>query len=519
MMYNALTFMLLLSLGTALVIIRESTLLPPKNKNLFSLTIGCVALAIAAEWLGVQLSGNSLGNGIFLVISKYLDYTVTPLCAILVAINFMKPEAHKFSFGLVIGNALFQLVSIPFGLVFYVDETFHYHHGPLYIAYLLVVAIALIILIASFTSFGNKYQKNNRLSLILIMVIMVLGTVLQAIDGEMRVTNLALTIVALMLIIHYLSFIKQDIDNTLDQTFSQSTLRQRIIDSLSTSFIATYFIDFPNNKFVSLDKDSTFHTPDCAEAQEAGLEHLGHIAYVCANEYRDQVFHFINPDTLQERLKTHTAISCDFMSNEGKWLRITFSVINRGENNLPESLLMSLSDIDEEKKQEEELRTISTTDSLTGLFNQRAYFEQLLHMSGKAIPENFAIAILDVNGLKEINDTLGHYAGDILLKGAGECVLMAFSEYGLCYRLGGDEFAVILECTKEEFAEAEQKFRTLCANWSKPPIEKVEVAVGVAFHRDNPESSLDQLSKFADLSMYTDKRNYYRTSGRDRRRS
>lgn len=518
MMYNALTFMLLLSLGTALVIIRESTLLPTKNKNLFSITIGCVALAIISEWIGVQFSGNPAGNGIFLVIAKYLDYTVTPLCAIMVVINFMKPEAHKISIGLVVGNAIFQLVSIPFGLVFYVDDSFYYHHGPLYFAYLVVVAIALIILIASFTALGNKYQKNNRLSLILIVVIVILGTVLQAIDGEMRVTNLSLTIVALMLIIHYLSFIKQDIDNTLDQTSSQSNLRQCIIDSLSTSFIATFFLDYTQNKLIPLDKDSTYHTANCGNSQETNLEHLSHIAGICSNEYRDQVLFFINPDTLQERLKAHTAISCDFVSKEGNWRRITFSAINRNGDNVPETILMALSDIDEEKKQEEELRTISTTDSLTGLFNQRAYFEQLLHMSEKEIPENFAIAILDVNGLKEINDTLGHYAGDILLKGAGECILLAFSEYGLCYRLGGDEFAVILECTKEQYKEAEKKFRTLCANWSKPPIEKVEVAIGSAFHKDNPESSLDQLSKFADLSMYTDKRNYYKNSAKDRRR-
>ncbi|MBR5705734.1 MAG: diguanylate cyclase, partial [Deltaproteobacteria bacterium] len=60
-----------------------------------------------------------------------------------------------------------------------------------------------------------------------------------------------------------------------------------------------------------------------------------------------------------------------------------------------------------------------------------------------APPEDLAVFSIDVNGLKTVNDSLGHDAGDELIRGAADCISAAFGQTGKCYRTGGDEFVVL----------------------------------------------------------------------------
>ena len=66
---------------------------------------------------------------------------------------------------------------------------------------------------------------------------------------------------------------------------------------------------------------------------------------------------------------------------------------------------------------------ISLTDELTGLYNRRAYAECVEKISDKQLHDNTVIIMMDVNGLKTVNDEIGHDAGDELLKGSAECML------------------------------------------------------------------------------------------------
>lgn len=99
----------------------------------------------------------------------------------------------------------------------------------------------------------------------------------------------------------------------------------------------------------------------------------------------------------------------------------------------------------QEAKFIETYNKLAYTDVATNLANRTSfetYFTSLCedNMSGKAL----ALIIFDVNNLKETNDSIGHQAGDKLIKTAAECINRTFSQYGQCYRLGGDEFAVAL---------------------------------------------------------------------------
>jgi len=96
-------------------------------------------------------------------------------------------------------------------------------------------------------------------------------------------------------------------------------------------------------------------------------------------------------------------------------------------------------DISERKKLEEQLKTLSLHDSLTGLYN-RAYFEREMKQQGK----QFCLVVCDVDGLKLINDTLGHDIGDKLLITAASILKSILRKKDIVARIGGDEFALIL---------------------------------------------------------------------------
>ena len=94
-------------------------------------------------------------------------------------------------------------------------------------------------------------------------------------------------------------------------------------------------------------------------------------------------------------------------------------------------------------------------DELTGCLNRRAYKDDL---SGISLASEFVYAALDVNGLKGVNDTLGHNAGDELIHGAAECMKQCFGSYGKVYRIGGDEFVSIIFVDESELKKIREDF-------------------------------------------------------------
>ena len=103
--------------------------------------------------------------------------------------------------------------------------------------------------------------------------------------------------------------------------------------------------------------------------------------------------------------------------------------------------------LDEEKENSNAFKSMANTDSLTGIRNKHAYMETEAGLN-KSIREraidNLALVVCDINGLKYVNDTKGHAAGDELIKAASSLICDLFN-HGSVYRTGGDEFVVLLQ--------------------------------------------------------------------------
>ena len=96
-----------------------------------------------------------------------------------------------------------------------------------------------------------------------------------------------------------------------------------------------------------------------------------------------------------------------------------------------------------EKRYVEVYRQLATEDSMTGLYNRNAYELRLQELVSQP-PEEVCLILFDIDGMKHINDTYGHHAGDQAISLAAQCIREVFGTSGGCYRIGGDEFCVIL---------------------------------------------------------------------------
>ncbi len=180
-----------------------------------------------------------------------------------------------------------------------------------------------------------------------------------------------------------------------------------------------------------------------------------------------------------------------------------------------------------EVRELERSRREARTDELTGLPNRRALAERLeglRHLDGSVEPQSTAVAVMDLDGFKEVNDTLGHEAGDELLRAIAARLAHTLSgRVGTSlFRLGGDEFACVIS-PADEVERIALAMRAATAS----PIElrgvriQQEISIGVALYPGDATESSDLL-RMADSTMYRAKAArvgfllYQHTNDRDR---
>lgn len=181
-----------------------------------------------------------------------------------------------------------------------------------------------------------------------------------------------------------------------------------------------------------------------------------------------------------------------------------------------EHIIVAVANIDTAKRNDLDVNDalgsamdMANRDGLTGVKNKRSY-EQMetavdeLIKGGEAVP--FAVAVCDINGLKQVNDTQGHQAGDEYIKSACTLICNTF-KHSPVFRIGGDEFAVILKGSDYDDREAllrhfdDEQDRHIRSG-------QVTVAVGIAEYAKGSDSRLRDVFERADEAMYENKKQF-----------
>ena len=178
-------------------------------------------------------------------------------------------------------------------------------------------------------------------------------------------------------------------------------------------------------------------------------------------------------------------------------------------------MMYMLSKVIKERVEKEKLIYTSNTDELTKCFNRRAYENDINNLD---LSEEWIYISMDLNGLKHVNDSFGHAAGDELICAAADCMKNSFSEYGKVYRIGGDEFVVVITKNIGQFEEALRNFERSVEEWHGKHIDSMTVSYGYVFNSEKKWNSVYDIAKAADKRMYESKANFYREKERDRRK-
>lgn len=162
-------------------------------------------------------------------------------------------------------------------------------------------------------------------------------------------------------------------------------------------------------------------------------------------------------------------------------------------------------DISERKRAENQLQYMSFCDILTGVFN-RNYFEKEVHrLENEQQEDGLGIIVCDVDGLKLINDTLGHEKGDLLLKTAAEILQSSIPHNAVLARIGGDEFGILLPGASEAelttvYTRIHQKLRVYNSSRSD-----FTISLSLGYAAVSNGVSLRDALKLADNRMYKEK--------------
>ena len=230
---------------------------------------------------------------------------------------------------------------------------------------------------------------------------------------------------------------------------------------------------------------------------------VGNVAYGNLEAHFDRVFDG-HPVTYQRIVK--------FKNGEQRWIEVKLVPDAAESGHIPGCYSM-VTDITEQKQLEERIRHVAHHDSLTSLPNRLLFNDRLGHAISlaKRDTRQFALLYLDLDRFKPVNDTLGHDAGDELLKSVAERIREQVRESDTVARVGCDEFTVILRDTdnRENVVIVAEK---IVAALARPfPLERqkrsvdIGTSIGIAIYPDDARDH-ETLIKLADAAMYEAKK-------------
>jgi diguanylate cyclase (GGDEF)-like protein/PAS domain S-box-containing protein len=199
-------------------------------------------------------------------------------------------------------------------------------------------------------------------------------------------------------------------------------------------------------------------------------------------------------------------IGCRMMRNDGEWMRTETVATNLLRDVNVNGIVLTIRDVTERVTLEEHLRHQALHDPLTGLGNRALFQDRVAHGLQRAERTNSEVAVifLDLDNFKEINDSLGHAAGDAVLVQTANRLRTCLRDSDTAARFGGDEFAILLEQCRGE-GEVMDVATRISAALSRPlTVEGKDANLGasIGIARAQPQQTADEVLRNADVAMY-----------------
>lgn len=290
----------------------------------------------------------------------------------------------------------------------------------------------------------------------------------------------------------------------------------KVLDSMASIYYSMHVINLTSD---TVDEFSTQHDVKSFVNHHRGARQMmmNVMTALTTDEHREAALEFTDLSTLADRMKGKKNISAQFVGLNTGWFLALFIATETDKEGKPTKVIYATRVVDEEKKQEEKLLHTSLTDELTGLYNRRAYEDDLILFPDVPPEQDFVYAAIDINGLKVVNDNIGHAAGDELIKGAAYCLKRTLGNYGKVYRTGGDEFVSMFFVDEAGFETVTKDLENITLEWEGELVSELTLSIGYVSKREFPTETVTEMSKIADKRMYKAKADHYAKKGVDRR--
>lgn len=302
----------------------------------------------------------------------------------------------------------------------------------------------------------------------------------------------------------------------MEELIATQTTQISILESMAGIYLTSHLFDLEKDMLIEL--NTSREVRELTKSNEHAATQMRNIMInTVSSEHVEKVLAFTDLSTIAKRLNKKKIISLEFLGKYNGWVRASFIPVEKKQDGTPTTVLFVTQVIDEEKRREETLISTANKDELTGLYNRHAYEIALVPLKTGPIDPDLYYFSFDVNGLKNVNDNLGHQAGDELLCGAADCLKKTFSDYGVVFRTGGDEYQAIIHSNKDQINHILEKMNEITGNWSGKLVAEVNISTGYVRAGDHPDLSIGEIIKLADQNMYKAKSLFYASKGIDRR--
>ncbi len=279
---------------------------------------------------------------------------------------------------------------------------------------------------------------------------------------------------------------------------------ERLISSLRKIFACMYIWDLTNMTYREIKTPSNMHN---FFSTTGPLSQMIEVIRVNVDtDFQDALLEFTNPFTLTDRLKSLSCLKMEYLDKTIGWTRA--KIIPVEDNHICgkiNKVLLTLENIDLEKRKDVRMTYIAEHDSLTGILNRTAYLRITSELKLYRCP--IAYVLLDVDKFKNINDTYGHPTGDLVLERVAKAMKHAERKTDYNFRMGGDEFCMILMNVDRDSTEAlRAKLESIRAELLTPlyNIPGASISIGIVF---SPRGFTDDLYHRADILLYKAKEN------------